>query len=251
MKVMLTESLRAEVTGPSIVGTTRFFLCDLTVSVGCYSDPAQREHEFSHSFGSMQWLWSDSDDLRFDVTDRRLLSLFMDVPSVDYSDPSIAQSWANAPVITGGLVADQVENFSLPSARKRWIDPTGRRITCLLGNEVPKNAERVVLRVSEHLDLLFMDGHPAGWSLNDPAACIVNGWEEPSKGRANNSAALLLRDYLRCTSDSAIEALREGDPAAHAILRDMSQRARSYPGDDSEIEVLRTAIDHLIEDAEQ
>lgn len=250
MKVLLTDTVGAEVSGPPLSATTRFRPVDASLSVGGHADPQERERELALTFGSAPWLWSDDDSVRFRTADRRLSSLFLHLPDTPSPDPALCERWTLAPVVAGGLLADRAEDFALPMAAHRWTGPDGRHLVCLGADPRPRpDAERVAVRVADGTHLLIADGLVTGWMLTDPARHLADGWEEPAPGHADGTTALLLRECLSLTEGPVYGLLGDGDEAACARLRDLERRVRAHASaDPARMSVLGRAVERLLDD---
>lgn len=250
VKVLLTDTVGAEVSGPPLSAPTRFRPVDASLSVGGHAEPADRERESAATFGSAPWLWSDDDSVRFHRADRTLAGLFLHLPDAPSPDPALCERWTLAPVATGSLRADRAEDFALPMATHRWTDPAGRHLVCLGADPRPRaDAGRIAVQVAGGVHLLLADGLLTGWMLTDPARWLADGWEEPPAGPADDTTALLLRECLALTEAPAWELLDDGDEEACGRLRDLERRITAHSAaDPARTAVLGRAVGRLLED---
>ncbi|MFE4676348.1 hypothetical protein [Streptomyces sp. NPDC056721] len=65
-------TVSVETTGRPLRFTPRFDLPGQQLIVAGYADAREREKQLADTFGSMQWLWSENDFLRFDRDSRGL-----------------------------------------------------------------------------------------------------------------------------------------------------------------------------------
>ncbi|SHL57336.1 hypothetical protein [Actinacidiphila paucisporea] len=250
VKVLLTDTAAAEVSGPPLSAPTRLRPVDASLSVGGGAEPADRERELAETFGSAPWLWAEADTVRFRAADRRLRSLFLRLPDLPSPDPLLCEQWTVAPVATGGLVADRAEDFALPAAAYRWTDPAGRHLVCLGADPRTRaDAQRIAVRIADGTHLLLSDGLVTGWMVTDPARYLADGWEEPPATPPDATTALLLRDCLALTEGPAYDLLDSGDEASCARLRDLDRRVRAHTAaDPARMSVLGKAVERLLED---
>lgn len=247
MKVYLTDSATASVTQSPLDHTPRFSFSGPHVVVGPYSDADDRERDIADTFGSMQWLWSEVDDLRFLKSDRHLRSLVLHAPEVAPPDQAMSRSWTECPVVTGGLLAESESGFDLPQTVTRWCDPEGRQLVCLLESQEQSRGDRFRLRVAPGLDLLFQEHHLVGWMLNDPARYLTMSWESPESSPPEARIRSLLAECLALTSEPLVEDVMDGDESAWRRLREVADALHQEVSDRARAKILTYTIDHLIE----
>lgn len=247
MKVFLTDAAAAHVTEEPLEYTPRFSFSGPHVVVGPYANAEDREHDVAHTFGSMQWLWSEDDDVRFRKPDRLLRSAILHAPQVAEPAPAVSQSWTECPVVTGGLLAESESGFDLPQAVTRWCDPEAGHLVCLRESRAQLYGDRFRLRIAPDADLLFQERQLAGWMLTDPARYLTLGWESPEPSPPEASTRSLLAECLALTSEPLVEDVMEGDESAWRRLRAVTNALHRQPYDRMRTEILSYTMDHLVE----
>ncbi|MDQ0994022.1 hypothetical protein [Streptomyces sp. V3I7] len=247
MDVEITDSVGAQIVEGGLAHTPRLVLAGPFVTVGAYADQQEKEAELASTFGSAQWLWSEDDDLRFEVNDRELQSLCLYLPQDAATPDSVAQSWEHVRRIRGTLSTATNANFSAPQTTSYWVAPDATHLVCLRGSAAPADAGSLRLTVAPDLDLLFTQGKMVGWLLVDPARYLTASWEMPAPEAPAESTRSLLQRTLAMTMSSEVEAIEDGDEDAWRRLRDLSQTLHNEVEDRQRIDVLQSVIDRFIE----
>ncbi|NLU66675.1 hypothetical protein [Streptomyces sp. HNM0574] len=245
MKLYLTPTTAARITDEPLGHLPRFAFSGPHVTVGPYVNAADRERGFADTFGSMQWLWSETDDVRFREQDRKLCGLVLYAPEAADPAPEVSRSWTACPVVTGGLRAVSASGFDLPQAVTRWSDAEAGHLVCL-GEDRPQG-ERFRLRVAPDTDLLFRERRLVGWMLTDPARYLSSGWESPDPHPPETSTRSLLAECLALTSDPLVEDVMDGDDSAWHRLRGVVCALSRQETDRARAAILAETMDHLFD----
>lgn len=246
MKVFLTDTATAHITQEPLDHTPRFSFSGPHVVVGPYANADDREHDIAHTFGSMQWLWSEDDDLRFQKQDRLLYSLVLHAPEVTETTPAVSRCWLECPAVTGGLRAESESAFDLPQTVTRWSDPEASHLVCLREGRA-QDGERFRLRVAPDTDLLFQERHLVGWMLSDPARYLTMAWESPEPSLPQASTRSLLAECLELTAEPLVEDVMDGDESTWQRLREVANALHHRPSDRARAQIVAYTMDHLIE----
>ncbi|MFJ7629195.1 hypothetical protein ACIQZN_22140 [Streptomyces sp. NPDC097595] len=246
MKVTIGDGMAAETTDRPLAFTPRFDFRDLQLIVAGYADPAGRERELSETFGSMRWLWSEDEYVRFDRDSRELRSLTFFVPARYVSEAADRAPRTRA----AGLRADVVGEFGMPPTTVFHCDPEGRALNCLADARLLGREWDARLGVAPDVALLVHEGAVAGWSLGDPARYLTDGFAEPPSGPPAAATRLRLAECLELVSSPLVEEVMDADPEAWQRLRSVERALREQRVDRARADVLRGVISRLIEDYE-
>lgn len=247
MKVFLTDTVAAHVTQEPLDHIPRFSFSGPHIVIGPYANADDREQDIAHTFGSMQWLWSEVDDLRFHASDRLLRGLVLHTPETAEPSPAVSRSWTEVPVVTGCLRAESEADFDLPQTVTRWCDPEAHHLVCLREGLPQQHGDRLRLRVAPNIDLLFQERHLVGWMLTDPARYLTMSWEPPEPSQPEASTRSLLAECLALTSEPLVEDVMDGDEPAWQRLREVANTLHRQSSDSTRTEILNYTMDHLIQ----
>ncbi|WP_328904120.1 hypothetical protein OHR86_32870 [Streptomyces sp. NBC_00441] len=240
--------MAATTTGSPLAFAPRFNFRDLQLIVAGYADPAGRERELSETFGSMRWLWSEDEYVRFDRDSRELRSLTFFVPAQFASE---GRSFREGPrTRAAGLRADAVGEFGMPRTTVFHCDPGAGALTCLADVRLLGRKPDARLGVAPDTSLLVHEGAVAGWRLGDPARYLTDGFAEPPSGPPAPATRLRLAECLELVSSPLVDRVMDTDPEAWRKLRAV-ERALGEQGEDrARADVLHGVISRLIEDYE-
>ncbi|MEE1941122.1 hypothetical protein V1L54_17220 [Streptomyces sp. TRM 70361] len=101
------------------------------VIVGGFTDRAEFEQQTRTTFGGLQWLWSEEDDLRFGKQSRELVGIRLHVPNETV--PAEAEVHTSIGLLTrrGGLRAGGVRDFGMPRATVLHCGTEAAELVCL------------------------------------------------------------------------------------------------------------------------
>ncbi|MFJ8753307.1 hypothetical protein ACIREO_28835 [Streptomyces sp. NPDC102441] len=255
MRITVGDTMTAETTDTPLAFTPRFGFSDLELVVAGYADPAGRERQLPDTFGSMQWLWSEDEHLRFDRGSRELCSLTLFVPPESVPPESVAVPQGHTahddpPTRPGGLRADEARDFAMPQTGVFHCDPGGTELRCLRDVEALGRKVDARLGIAPDVALLVQDGAVIGWSLRDPARYLTDGFAEPPPTPPAPATRLLLAECLELVSSPLVDEVMDKDAAAWRRLRAAEQALREQQDDRDRAEVLHRVISRLVEDYE-
>ncbi|GER89884.1 hypothetical protein KDW_40460 [Dictyobacter vulcani] len=194
------------------------------VILGPYHTADEHEKHVSQTTGSMEWLWSDTDEIRFAKTTLALQSMMLNVPDASLAQTEILAIWQKAPINDGSLQLRQAQDFQIEPTRWRWMDQNSEVLTCFLPRALDDAKQRLRLRLAQDIEILFADTYYCGWSLHHTARYIVDAWEEPSGYDVDDKTTKLIYDYLSLVTDPYIEKMEDQDEVILQKLLDLSER---------------------------
>ncbi|MEW1889094.1 hypothetical protein [Streptomyces sp. NPDC085659] len=248
MKVTVGDGMAATTTGSPLAYTPRFDFRDLQLIVAEYADPAGRERELSETFGSMRWLWSQDEYVRFDRDTRELRSLtFFVPPQWICENPSLR---GGPPTRAAGLRAGTVGEFAMPQTTVLHCGPGADALTCLADALLLGREPDARLGVAPDVDLLVYEGAVAGWNLGDPARYLTDGFAAPPSGPPAPATRLRLAECLELVSSPLVDRVMDREPEAWQRLRVVERALREQREDRGRADVLHGVISRLIEDYE-
>lgn len=248
MNISVGETLSAETTGEPLAFTPRFDLSGLQVIVAGYRDPEERERQLADTFGSMQWLWSENDYLRFDQATRELCSATFFVPpksvAVRRRQPD------EPPSLSTGLRADTGQDFVLPQATVFCCPPDAAELCCFRDADSLDVAIETRIGIAPDVDLLVSGGSVAGWSLTDPARYLTDGFADPGATPPSPATRLRLAECLALVSSPLVDRVMDHETDSWRRLRATERALREQRDDRHRVEVLHRVVARLIEDYE-
>ncbi|WP_405940250.1 hypothetical protein OG338_29420 [Streptomyces sp. NBC_00726] len=248
MKVTVGDGMAATTTDSPLAFAPRFDFRDLQLIVAGYADPAGRERELPETFGSMRWLWSQDEYMRFDRDSRELRSLTFFVPARYVPEGPSFQD--GPPARAAGLRADAVGEFGMPQTTVFHCGPGARALTCLADVGLLGGEPDARLGVAPDVDLLVYEGVVAGWRLGDPARYLTDGFAEPPSGPPVTATRLRLAECLELASSPLVDRAMDGDPEARRRLGAVEGALREQREDRARADILHGVISRLIEDCE-
>ncbi|WKX70178.1 hypothetical protein [Streptomyces sp. XD-27] len=106
--------MSAETTGNPLKVTPRFDITGPQVIVAEYTDSEGCGRLLGATFGSMQWLWSETDEARFDLDRRELVGATFYMPP-ESVPAQVCHRLPDGPrPLRDGLRADTAAEFALP-----------------------------------------------------------------------------------------------------------------------------------------
>ncbi|UNO41071.1 hypothetical protein [Streptomyces sp. MST-110588] len=248
LQIALTREVKAQVNQMILPHIPRFCLSGLFLAVGDYADTGERERQYSETFGSLDWLWSGDDELRFRKTDRNLHSAFFSVPEVVCEDSGLCGKWFRVRVVHGGLHATTEQNFGLPATVIRWADPYGKALVCLEEPESRTAEACFRVRFAQDVDLLAADGKLVGWMLSNPAKYLTASWEFPPHTPPDDATASLLSEYLTMVTEIFVERFQDGDEGARQEFREFVKRITDPGGGLPQRQTISRAVQDLADE---
>jgi hypothetical protein len=192
----------------------------------------------------MEWLWSDTEEFRFDQQSLALVSAFLVLSDLTLDTPFLLDPWFRAPVSVGvPRLVEVVKHFPVDTAPARWIDPQCQALTSTLPFAFDKQIrQRPRLRIAPDLELFFADDRYCGWSLRHPIRYIVQEWEEPSQEAVSEELTALVYDYLTLVTHPFLGLMWERDESVKERLTDLHARARTLQRTASRAAIVGDAV---------
>ncbi len=132
MLVNILDSIFAEVIpGTRLYGAPRWMLRGHTVLVGPSHSAEEHEQHVLQTIGSADWMWSGSDELRFDRKNLLLQSVQFNVPERQVDTSPLLLAWQTARQVDGQLRLTAAQGFQVNIADVRWLDSSGETLICL------------------------------------------------------------------------------------------------------------------------
>jgi hypothetical protein len=244
------ETMDVEATGHPLTFTPHFDITGPQVIVADYADPAGRERLIGATFGSMQWLWSETDEVRFATESRELIGATFHVPPKSAPAQVCHTLPDSLPTLPGGLHADAAAEFSLLQATVFCCTPDAAELTCLRSLDVLEGPAPIRIGIASDECLLVQEGAMVGWSLNDPARHLTDGFTEPEAGPPATVTRLRLAECLALVSEPLVDGVMDGEPDAWRRLRAVERALREQREDRGRADVLHRLVSRLIEDYE-
>src|SRR5579884_4021383 len=72
-----------------------------SVYIGPYHSADERDLHVSQTIGSMEWLWSNTEEFRFDCESLALVSAFLGIDDTTLDSPELLDAWSDVPVQVG------------------------------------------------------------------------------------------------------------------------------------------------------
>ncbi len=249
MLVNILDSIFAEVIpGTRLYGAPRWMLRGHTVLVGPSHSAEEHEQHVLQTIGSADWMWSGSDELRFDRKNLLLQSVQFNVPERQVDTSPLLLAWQTARQVDGQLRLTAAQGFQVNIADVRWLDSSGETLICLAEEALVTDQERWRLRVAQDLDLLLSQEKWSGFALWHPARYLVKAWEEPAlEEGSDEELAKLLYDYCTLVTDQCVDLMEDGDAAIREKLVALYRRIIAPPHWSAQRHVLRHAVEDVLE----
>jgi hypothetical protein len=250
VKISVGDTMSAETTGNPLRFTPRFDLSGPQVIVAGYTNPEGRERQRASTFGSMQWLWSENDEFRFDQHTRELSSVTFFLPREAAPAPACHRVPDGPRTLPGGLRADAAQDFALPQTTIFYCAPDGAELRCFRDSGALDRALEARIGIAPDVDLLVQEGEVAGWSLADPARYLTDGFADPEATLPSPATRLRLAECLDLVSSPLVEEVMDQDADAWNRVRATERALREQRDDRYRVDVLQRVVSRLIEDYE-
>ncbi|MFJ2200392.1 hypothetical protein [Streptomyces violaceusniger] len=250
VRFSIGDTVNAETTRNSLTFTPRFDFIDLQVIVAAYTGPNEREQHLAHTFGSMQWLWSENDEFRFDQDSRELSHATFFVPRDSAPSPLCHRAPHEPQRLPGGLRADTAQNFALPQATIFCCDPEAAELRCYRDLSVLDGEPGTLIGIAPDVGLLIKGGSVAGWSLTDPARYLTDGFADPEATPPSHTTRLRLAECLNLVTAPLIDEVMDQDADTWHRLRAIERDLREQQDDRNRAAIMHRVISRLIEDYE-
>ncbi|MFG2506625.1 hypothetical protein ACGFOW_14100 [Streptomyces rubiginosohelvolus] len=253
------DTLRAVVTDAPLASTPRLALDIPQLIVGEFTDRAGFERLLPSTFGSREWLGSETDDLLFDDTSCELVAAGLYLPPASAPAEAGIGLSASAPAeagiglsaepraVRGGLRAQEKRDVALAQTTVLHCDPEARELVCLrdpgvVGVGAPLDAR---IGIAPSLALLVRAGEVVGWSLTDPARYLTTGYADADTAPPAPATGLRLAECLALITRPLIDEVMDQEPSAWHRLR-TTERALREQGDRGEDPVRASALHQLV-----
>ncbi|SCF63351.1 hypothetical protein [Streptomyces sp. Cmuel-A718b] len=241
------DTLRAVVTDTPLASTPRLALDIPQLIVGEFADRAGFERLLPSTFGSREWLGSETDDLLFDDTSRELVAAGLYLPPASAPAEAGIGLPAEPRVVRGGLRAQEKRDVTLAQTTVLHCDPEARELVCLRDPEVvgvgaPLDAR---IGIAPGLALLVRAGEVVGWSLTDPSRYLTTGYADADTAPPAPATGLRLAECLALITRPLIDEVMDQEPSAWHRLR-TTERALREQGDRGEDPVRAAALHQLV-----
>ena len=250
MRFSIGDTLSAETTGSPLKFTPRFDITSPQVIVAGYADPEGREALLGATFGSMQWLWSDTDEIRFDLQSRELVGATFYVPVMSVPTQVRRRLPDDPRPLQAGLRANAAEEFTLPQTTVFCCPPEATELTCLRDLGVLDRPLDARIGVGPDINLLVQGDAVVGWSLTDPARYLTDGFADPDVTPPSPATRLRLAECLELVSSPLVDEVMDQDADAWHRLRATERALRDQRDDRRRADVLHRVVSRLIEDYE-
>ncbi len=225
----IAEECAVEASGLMVRYLPRFWLNGITVSP--HRDGKGRERLLSRTFGSVDWLWSGDDEVRFLSATGQLESFVLTAPEVATGTSCDPHPLLLAPCRASGLKAHCADNFGFEPMDARWVSDDGKHLVCVRQDHLSRMSSYRRLRVARDVDFIFGDGELCAWALHNPARYLVHRQEMPEDEPSPPGLHRALRNYLSLFVEPNIDAMQEGDPKILHDLERLQCQLRDVPQD--------------------
>ncbi|WP_354597567.1 hypothetical protein R1Y80_19485 [Streptomyces sp. JL1001] len=242
------DTLPAVVTDTPLASTPRLALDIPQLIVGEFTDRAGFERLLPSTFGSREWLGSETDDLLFDDTSRELVAAGLCLPPASApAEAGIGLLPAGPRAVRGGLRAQEKRDVALARTTVLHCYPEARELVCLrdpgvVGVGAPLDAR---IGIAPGLALLVRAGEVVGWSLTDPARYLTTGYADADTAPPAPATGLRLAECLALITRPLIDEVMDQEPSAWHRLR-TTGRALREQGDRGEDPVRAAALHQLV-----
>ncbi|WP_405901417.1 hypothetical protein OG242_31545 [Streptomyces sp. NBC_00727] len=248
MRITVGDTMTAETTDRPLAFAPRFDFRDLQLIVAGYSDPGERERELSETFGSLRWLWSQDDYLRFDRESGDLRSLTFFVPAESVAVPQAYAAHDEPRPLAAGLHADAAREFVMPGTTVFHCDAGASELRVFGDGRLLGTRPDARLGIAPDVALLVHERAVTGWSLRDPARYLTDGFAEPSPAPPAPTTRLRLAECLELVSSPLVDRVMDAAPEAWRRLRATEHALREQRDDRPRADILHAVISRLIED---
>ncbi|WP_239481505.1 hypothetical protein [Streptomyces sp. CS014] len=241
------DTLRAVVTDAPLTSTPRLALDIPQLIVGEFTDRAGFERLLPSTFGSREWLGSETDDLLFDDTSRELVAVGLYLPPASAPAEAGIGLSAEPRAVRGGLRAQEKRDVALAQTTVLHCDPEARELVCLrdpgvVGVGAPLDTR---IGIAPGLALLVRAGEAVGWSLTEPARYLTTGYADADTAPPAPATGLRLAECLALITRPLIDEVMDQEPSAWHRLR-TTELALREQGDRGEDPVRAAALHQLV-----
>ncbi|GAA0927178.1 hypothetical protein [Streptomyces thermoalcalitolerans] len=245
MTITFNGTWRATVTDHPLSITPRFR--GNSVIIAPYADAKERVQFLADTFGSQDWLWDDSDVLRFDPISWQLVGAEFRIPEESASAEDSARLLDMPAIRPGGLRADEVQDFRHEMCTVLCRAPGDAVLTCLRDLDVLDEPLEARIGVAPDVALLVQHGTVVGWSLTDPVRYVISGFNAPDPNPPSPATRRLFTECLDLVTTPVVDDVADSEPAALARLRAADEALRAQPEDRHRADALLEMISSFVE----
>ncbi|MEU3370831.1 hypothetical protein ABZ734_10205 [Streptomyces sp. NPDC006660] len=222
---------KPDVKGSPLPHTPRYSLSGGFVAVSPHTDQRTHEALLAETYGSVDWLWSGDDEIRFAKADSMLRGFTLAVPERGAPDAWDPTPWLSTPLHPGVLHALSPGNFEAKPTEMRWVDDSAQHLICAFSDVEPATHGCVRVRAAQGFDFVFAGGVYVGWILSAPADFLVREWELPPADEAPAGLAGALHAYLGTFVEPKIDRMQDKDAALLREVDSLLARLALLPAD--------------------
>ena len=246
MIVKLTSEISAVVVfGTKLPFLPRWWLRGSSIKIGPYPLPSQYEKHIGSTVGSMDWLSTESDEIRFGSEDLLLQSIHVHTHETNLPAEKSLSEWTNLQPVIGSLRLEKATEFYVKPADFRWMGADGKMLAGITAEALADNTEKLRLGIAVDFDLLFSNGLMCGWLLSNPGRYLVQGTEDVHTTEPEGKLNKLLYEYITLVSIPNIIQMENEDPEPLRRLQDLHIRIKDELGTSEQSRVLQAATEDI------
>ncbi len=245
--IHLTSTITAAIVPDICLDYVPFWmLTDGVIEAGPYHQVDERERHILKTVGSMNWMGTEGDELRFDPETLLLLSTYVNVHDAHTLEDHVVAEWLSCPVQVGLLRLNVSESFTLDVlSETRGMDRQGLGLIGLKEDAQAATGSRQRLHIAPDFDLLLQNDALCGWLLHHPMRHLVE--PEYVSPHVETDLAPLLYDYLQLTAYPFADHFLAADKTGLDALKDLYERL-DHVSEASEVRsVIMEAIAGIVE----
>ncbi|MCO6487428.1 MAG: hypothetical protein J5I98_03370 [Phaeodactylibacter sp.] len=198
-----------------------------TLMVGPYRSSEEHELHLAKTNGSGDSIFDSTDELRFDLNDRMLVSCRVGLAENPYFTEHLLKAILSIETEQGSLELIQEHGFQIPSSNITWIDPDGQWLLAVQGVIQPEHIEQR-LRLAPNLDLVIGSGNICGWLLSQPGDYLVKSiWDDKVNPPTTDSLSKYIAAYILMMNTEFINQLEGSSDHAKKMLFNYLEELRS------------------------
>lgn len=245
MTIQLTDSAEVEVVeNKGFNYFPRWYLQDQIIWLGNFKTGIELEKLTSKTIGSADWLWGDSDTIRFLKEDLHLYALAISIPSSIEIDNSVGENLKNIKIRKGNLKLKEDKNFSLSTTSFAYYS-FPNDILILLTDPLGQLEDCELVELTKDFFIIVRNSQFKGWILKNSSLYISSSDQTYLDIKSGNEVKNFLYEFLKLCNDKSYEDMEDGSEIIKSqlielkgnILRDITKTNN----------VLIEAIDNLLE----
>lgn len=200
-----------------------------SIGIGPYHSPEEHDLHIAQTYGSYDYFYDSTDEIRFDPENDTLLSCRIHVPEMSLDLSELLDLLVGIPAQRSHIVSRSRSDFNLPFCKQAWIDNKGQFLIVFHpGRSQLSDPQRIQL--TQDFDLIIDEVSGAyGWLLSHPVRYIVSGWEVPHKITLleEESLGYLLAHRMRILTPDFVVSLEDRSPEAYLELESLLNSTRA------------------------